>query len=64
MWWVAENLGVSPATVGRIEELFDRTSTVAKQEYPEDHNHAKKLNPNDKFLILQLAIDTPRNSVS
>ena len=56
---VAENLGVSPATVGRIEELFDCTSTVAKQEYPEDHNHAKKLNPNDEFLILQLAIDTP-----
>ena len=52
---VAENLGVSPA----IEELFDRTSTVSKQEYPEDHNHAKKLTPNDEFLILQLAIDTP-----
>ena len=48
---VAENLS-------RIEELFDRTSTVSKQEYPEDHIHAKKLTPIDEFLIL-LVIDTP-----
>ena len=32
---------------------------MSKQEYPEDHNHAKKLTPNDEFLILQLTIDTP-----
>ena len=57
MWQVAENLGVSPATVRRIE---DRTSTVSKQEYPEDHNHAKEFTPNHKFLILQLVIDYPR----
>ena len=55
---VAENLGVSPATVSRIEDLLDRTSTMSKQEYPQDHNHAKKLTPDDEFLILQLVIDT------
>ena len=46
-----ENLGVSHATVRRIE---DHTSTVLKQEYQEDHNHAKE------FLILQLVIDNPK----
>jgi len=40
---VAENLGVSPATVSRTLEVFDRTGTVSNQEYPEDHNRVKKL---------------------
>jgi len=56
---VAENLGVSPATVSRTLEVFDRTGTVSNQEYPEDHNRAKKLTQTDEFLILQLVTDSP-----
>ena len=51
MLWFVENLGVSHATVRRIE---DRTSTVLKQEYQEDHNHVTE------FLIQQLLIDNPK----
>ena len=53
---VAENLGVSPA----IEKLFDRNQhSVEARVSRRPHNHAKKFTPNDEFLILQLAIDTP-----
>ena len=52
---IAENLGVSPATVSRTLEVLDRTGTVSKQEYPEDHNNcAKKLTRSDEFLIMQV----------
>ena len=51
---IAENLGVSPATVSRTLEVLDRTGTVSKQEYPEDHNCAKKLTRSDEFLIMQV----------
>jgi len=44
--------------VSRTLEVFDRTGTVSNQEYPEDHNRAKKLTQTDEFLILQLVSDS------
>lgn len=55
---VATCLGISVATVYRIEQMFDETGSIEKRKYPMDHGPSK-LTYNDKLLILELVLERP-----
>ena len=55
---VGESLNVDPATVLRINVLFESTGVVTKKKYPPNKG-TQKLTDIDKLLCLELAIDRP-----
>ena len=55
---VAENLSVEPATVSRINALFESTGDVVKKKYPPNKG-TQKLTEIDKLICLELAIEKP-----
>ena len=57
---VAMCLGISVATVYRIEQMFNETGSVEKRKYPVNHGPSK-LTDNDKLLILELVIGETRH---
>ena len=57
---VATDLGLSTATVYRVEKLFDDTGREEKRAYPSDHGHdLHKLTEYEQFFIIQLVVSKP-----
>ena len=57
---VATSLGVSVATIHRVEKLFDNTGDVQKREYPSDHGHTlRKLTEYEQIFIIELVLNKP-----
>lgn len=55
---VGESLNVDPATVYRINALFDSNGGITKKKYPPNKG-TRKLTEIDKLICLELAIDKP-----